>query len=68
MLVMGGIIGVGIFFTPRGFDRLSPFAATVRRPDEVLQLNLDRFAAVLLTNVGNLSDALVSRLEQESPR
>lgn len=50
--------------TPRGFDRLSPFAATVRRPEEVLQLNLDRFAAVLLTNVGNPSDALVSRLEQ----
>jgi hypothetical protein len=30
----------------------------------VLQLNLDRFATVILTNVGNLTDSLVSRLEQ----
>src|SRR5262249_46954213 len=50
--------------TPPGFDRLSPFAVTVRRPEEVLQLNLDRFAVVVLANVGNLSDSLVSRLEQ----
>jgi len=50
--------------TPPGFDRLSPFAVTVRRSDEVLQLNLERFAVVVMANVGNLSDALVSRLEQ----
>lgn len=50
--------------TPPGFDRLSPFAATVRRPEDVLQLNLDQYAVVILTNVGNLSDSLVSRLEQ----
>ena len=50
--------------TPPGFDRLSPFAVTVRRPEEVLQLNLDRYAVVILANVGNPSDALVSRLEQ----
>ncbi|OAI49005.1 hypothetical protein AYO44_00970 [Planctomycetaceae bacterium SCGC AG-212-F19] len=50
--------------TPPGFERLSPFAVTVRRPEEVLQLNLERFAVVVLANVGNPSDALVSRLEQ----
>jgi hypothetical protein len=50
--------------TPPGFERLAPFAVTVRRPDEVLQVNLERFAVVVLANVGNLSDALVSRLEQ----
>jgi hypothetical protein len=50
--------------TPPGFDRLSPFAVTVRRPEGVMQLNLDRFAVVSLTNVGTLSDSLVSRLEQ----
>lgn len=50
--------------TPPGFDRLSPFAVTVRRPEEVFSLNLDRFAVVALANVGNLSEALVSRLEQ----
>ncbi len=50
--------------TPPGFDRLSPFAVNVRRPDEVLQLNLERFAVVVLANVGNLNDALVSRVEQ----
>ena len=50
--------------TPPGFERLSPFAVTVRRPEEVLQLNLERFAVVVLANLGNPSDALVSRLEQ----
>lgn len=50
--------------TPKGFERLSPFAVTVQRPDEVLQLNLERFAVVVLANVGNPSDGLVSRLEQ----
>ena len=50
--------------TPPGFDRLSPFAVTVRRPEEVLKLNLDQYAVVILANVGNPSDALVSRLEQ----
>lgn len=50
--------------TPPGFERLSPFAVTVRRPEEVLQLNLERYAVVVLANVGNPSDALVSRLEQ----
>lgn len=50
--------------TPPGFDRLTPFAVTVRRPDEILQLNLERYALVALANVGNLSDGLVSRLKQ----
>lgn len=50
--------------TPAGFDRLTPFAVTTRRPEEVLQLNLERFAVVALVNVGSPSDALVSRLEQ----
>jgi len=50
--------------TPPGFDRLAPFAFTVRRPEEVFQLNLERYAVVVLANVGNLSDAFVSRLEQ----
>ncbi|MBL8792544.1 MAG: VWA domain-containing protein [Planctomycetia bacterium] len=50
--------------TPPGFERLSPFAVTVRRPEEVLQLNLERFAVVVLTNLGNPSEGLVSRLEQ----
>jgi hypothetical protein len=50
--------------TPPGFDRLSPFAVTVRRPDELLQVNLDHYAVVILANVGNFSDSLVSRLEQ----
>lgn len=50
--------------TPKGFERLSPFAVTVRRPEEVLQLNLERFAVVVLANVGSPSDSLVSRLEQ----
>jgi Aerotolerance regulator N-terminal/von Willebrand factor type A domain len=49
---------------PPGFDRLSPFAVTVRRPDQVLQLSLDSYAVVVLTNVGRLTDAFVSRLEQ----
>jgi hypothetical protein len=49
--------------TPPGFDRLSPFAVTVRRPEEVLKLNLDQYAVVILANVGNPSEALISRLE-----
>lgn len=50
--------------TPPGFDRLAPFAVTVRRPDEVLSLNLERFAVVALANVAAPSETLVSRLEQ----
>ena len=50
--------------TPPGFDRLAPFATVVKRPEDVLQLNLERFAVVALVNVGSPGEALVSRLEQ----
>jgi len=50
--------------TPPGFDRLSPFAVTTCRPEETLQLNLERYAVVALANVGSLNDGFVSRLEQ----
>jgi hypothetical protein len=52
--------------TPPGFDRLSPFAVTVSRPEDVLQRNLDSYALVIMANVGlgDRGEAFVSRLEQ----
>jgi hypothetical protein len=50
--------------TPPGFDRLSPFAVTVCRPEDLLQRNLDSYAVVIMANVGSFGDAFVSRLEQ----